>query len=213
MLLSCAQTSPLTGGPKDQYAPAIDSAKTSPYNGQINFADDKVIMKFNEYIKLNNPNDNILIIPQMNEKPTIMAKNKRLVITFNEPLQDNTTYTITFNNAIQDITESNDSVFQYVFSTGNYIDSLQIVGNVRDAFTNQLQKEMLVALYPKSLDANFDSIPLKFKPTYLCQTNAGGKFELNYLKDGVYYVFTFKDKNKNLLYDSGEPIAFMEEKP
>ena len=183
-MFSCAQTSPLSGGPKDQFAPEIDSAKTHPYNGQTNFADDQVRMKFNEYIKLNKPNDNILIFPLMEEKPTIEAKNKRLTITFNEPLQEKTTYIITFNNAIQDITESNDSVFQYVFSTGNYIDSLQVFGSVRDAFTNQLQSEVLVALYPKDLEANFDSIPLKFKPTYLAQTNESGRFELNYLKDG-----------------------------
>lgn len=212
LLFSCAQTSPLTGGPRDTYAPTIDSAKTYPYNGQTNFADQQVKMKFNEYIKLNNPLDNILIIPQMETKPTIEAKNKRLTITFNEPLQENTTYSITFNHAIQDITESNDSVFQYVFSTGNYIDSLQITGKVKDAFTNQDQKEMLVALYPKTLEANFDSIPLKFKPTYLTQTDATGNFKMNYLKDGVYYIFSFHDKNKNLQYDLGEALAFSDEK-
>ena len=212
LLISCAQTSPLTGGPRDEHAPTIDSAKTYPHNGQINFAEDRVRIKFNEYIKLNNPSDNILIIPSMKESPTIEAKNKKLTIEFNEELQENTTYSITFNNAIQDITESNDSVFQFVFSTGEYIDSLEITGEVKDAFTNKGQKEILVALYPKNVEANFDSIPLKIKPTYLSQTDANGNFRLNYLKDGAYFIFAFKDKNKNLLYDMGEAIAFTEEK-
>lgn len=211
-LISCAQTSPLTGGEKDKHAPAIDSAKTSPSNGQLNFADDQIRMKFNEYIKLNNPSDNIIIIPSLNEKPTIEAKNKRLVISFNEELENNTTYSITFNNAIQDITENNDSVFQYVFSTGDYIDSLEVTGYVKDAFLNTPENEMLVALYPKDLAAEFDSIPLKFKPTYLAQTDKSGKFKLNYLKDGIYYVFAIKDRNKNLLYEQGESIAFIGEK-
>ena len=212
MLISCAQTSPLTGGERDRYAPAIDSAKTTPYNGQINFVDDQIIMKFNEYIKLNNPSDNIIIIPPLKEKPTIEAKNKKLVITFNEKLEENTTYAITFNGAIQDITENNDSVFQYVFSTGSYIDSLEVIGKVKDAFLNTPEPEMLVALYPKELEADFDSIPLKFKPTYLAQTDKSGQFELNYLKDGIYYMFGINDRNKNLLYDQGEVLAFLGEK-
>lgn len=211
-MYACAQTTPLTGGPKDVWAPAIDSAKTYPANGQINFDGNEVSIKFNEYIRLNNPTENIIIIPQQTEAPTIMAKNKRLNIKFNEPLTENTTYTITFNNAIQDITEKNDSVFQFVFSTGNYIDSLQVFGSVKDAFTNQAAAEMLVGLYPKNVESNFDSIPFKYKPTYLSQTNDNGLFQLNYLKAGVYYLFAIKDKNKNLLYDKGEYIGFIAEK-
>ena len=167
---------PLTGGPRDKNAPAIDSAKTTPYNGQINFSGNEIKMKFDEYIRLNKPNDNIIVLPQMEVAPTITAKNKKLSILFNEPLQENTTYTITFNGAVQDITEKNDSVFQYVFSTGDYIDSLSVRGVVKDAFTNKPVKGALVGLYPKDLEANFDSIPLKFRPTYLGQTNEGGRF-------------------------------------
>jgi methionine-rich copper-binding protein CopC len=212
ILYGCAQTTPLTGGPKDKYAPGIDSAKTSPYNGQVNFADDQIRMKFNEYIRLNKASENIIIIPQLKGTPTIEAKNKKLTITFNEKLQENTTYNITFNSAIQDITEKNDSVFQFVFSTGSFIDSLQVTGSIKNAFTNNAIDKMLIGLYPKDLEANFDSIPFKFKPTYLAQSDKNGKFELNYLKKGVYYLFAIKDLNKNLLYDLGESFAFVETK-
>ncbi|UKN00375.1 Ig-like domain-containing protein [Paracrocinitomix mangrovi] len=207
----CAQTEPLTGGPKDIYAPVIDTAKSFPANGQLNFKGNEVSLKFNEFITLNNPNDNILIIPQPVERPTITSKNKRMSILFNEPLEENTTYTITFNGAIQDFTEKNDSVFQYVFSTGNYIDSLEVEGRVIDGFTNKPIGGMLVGLYPKSLEANFDSIPYKFKPMYLGQTSNTGLFKLNYLKAGVYYMFAINDKNKNLLLDPDETMAFIEE--
>lgn len=210
-MYACAQITPLTGGPKDEYAPAIDSAKTTPYNGQLNYRDNEIRMKFDEYIKLNKPQDNIIIIPQQENDPDFYVKNKKLRITLNDDLMENTTYTITFNGAVQDINERNDSVFQYVFSTGDYIDSLSVRGIVRDAFTNKPEKQMLVGLYPKSYEAHFDSIPFKFKPMYLGQTEANGKFELNYLKDGIYYLFVIDDKNRNLKYDVGEKIGYLPE--
>ena len=211
-LWGCAQITPLQGGPKDIHAPAIDSAKSYPLSGQINFNEQEVKLRFNEFIQLNNPKENIIFSPQQKEDPTITYKNKKLSILFNDELKANTTYTITFNGAIQDITEKNDSVFQYVFSTGDYIDSLQFKGKVLDAFTNRPINQMLVGLYPADVPSNFDSIPFNIKPTYLGQTDKSGNFDLNYLKNGIYYVFAIEDKNKNLLYEQGERIAFISER-
>ncbi|MFT4601568.1 MAG: hypothetical protein ACI857_001749 [Arenicella sp.] len=209
ILTGCAQQVPLSGGPKDTYAPAIDSAKTFPSNGQLNFTGNEIEMKFKEYIKLNKPNDNIIITPQQENAPEITSKNKKLSIKFADELKENTTYTITFNGAVQDITERNDSVFQYVFSTGDYIDSLKVSGKVIDAFKNKGEKGLLVGLYPYETDVEFDSIPFKVKPTYLAQTDENGLFEMNYLKDGEYYVFALDDRNKNLLLESNEKRAFL----
>lgn len=209
-VLGCAQAPILTGGPKDTYAPSIDSAKTSPYNGQINFTGNKVEMKFNEFISLNKPLQNILVTPQPITNPIITANKKKLTIEFLEPLLENTTYTITFNKAIQDITERNDSVFQYVFSTGDFIDSLQIQGNVIDAFTNLGMTDYLVGLYPADLTDDFDSIPYNNKPMYLAQSSKGS-FKLNYLKEGAYYFFAYEDKNANLKLDNDENRAFLDD--
>ena len=84
LISACAQVTPLTGGPKDTHAPRIDSAKTNPYNGQLNFDGSEIQMKFKEYIKLKNPNDNILITPQQTVAPIITSKNKKLSIVFQE---------------------------------------------------------------------------------------------------------------------------------
>lgn len=208
-MFGCAQITPLTGGPKDIYAPSIDSAKTSPYNGQLNYLDKKVEIRFNEYIQLNKPSENILIIPQQTERPIITSKNKRLTIEFVDELLPNTTYNITFNNAVQDLSEKNDSVFQFVFSTGDFIDSLQISGSVSDAFTNTALKGMLIGLYPESITDQFDSIPMKNKPTYLVQSDKKGQFKMNYIKNGTYYLYSFLDKNKNLKLDNNESRAFI----
>ena len=207
-MLACAQIPPLTGGPKDTTAPIIDSAKTYPYNGQINYQHNIIQLKFDEYINLNKPLENILITPQQTVNPIITSNKKKVRIELVDDLMANTTYSITFNHAVQDITERNDSVFQYVFSTGNYIDSLSLSGNILDAFTNKPLKEALIGLYPDNIQDDYDSIPFYNKPMYLAQSNAKGEFKLNYLKDGDYYLFAFSDRNRDLYYQEGEKFAF-----
>ncbi len=209
LLGSCAQINPLTGGEKDVYAPKIDSANTFPFNGQLNFEGQDIEIKFDEYIVLDKPNENIIITPQPKVKPTISSKNKKLKIHFNEVLDENTTYTISFNNAIKDLSEKNDSIFQVVFSTGSYIDSLSILGLVTDGFTNAALENFVVALYDKATSTSFDSIPFNDRPIYINQTNKGGEFKMDYLKSGSYYIFAIEDKNKNLKLDPNERRAFI----
>ena len=208
VLSGCAQINPLEGGAKDTYAPRIDTSGTSPLSGDTNFKGSEVQIKFSEYISLNNPSENIIITPQLNETPEITAKNKKLIIRFNELLSENTTYTISFNHAVRDITEKNDSVFQFVFSTGNYIDSLKFEGVVLDAFTNSKMEGVLVGLYPVDSENQYGSIPYNQRPLYFAQTGRNGRFKLNYLKEGLYYAFAFEDGNRNLKLDPSEKRAF-----
>jgi len=203
-LTACAQISTLTGGKTDNYAPAIDSIRSYPKNGALNYSESIVILKFNEYIKLNKASENIVITPQPKIKPTYSVKNKTFELIFNDSLLDNTTYVINFNSAIQDITERNDSVFQYVFSTGNYIDSLSISGIVKDSYTNKAVEKCFIAIYPFKADVNFDSIPYHTKPTYLGQTNKFGQYKVSYLKPEKYIIFAFDDLNKNMLLNPEE---------
>lgn len=205
----CAQVgSTLTGGAKDRTAPKIDSLGTYPLSGQTNFSEKLITIRFQEYISLNKPNDNIIITPQLAERPIIKAKNKKLTIEFVEDLEENTTYTINFNHAIADITEKNDSVFQYVFSTGDYIDSLKLLGSVKDAFTNRYEDGFLVGLYNATTEQDYDSIPMNERPVYITETNEQGVFQFNYLKEGEYYLFAIEDKNKNMKLDQLEKMAF-----
>lgn len=213
MLSGCAQINPLQGGQKDSFAPRIDSVGTYPVNGQTNFTGQIVELKFSEYIALNNPTENILITPQLITKPTYRVKNKKLIIAFVDTLSANTTYTISFNHAITDITEKNDSVFQFVFSTGDYIDSLTLSGVVRDAFTNKPAENYLIGLYATSTNTPLDSVPFVDMPVYIAQTNTAGLFKLNYLKGGEYLVYAIKDGNRNLKLDPSEDRAFMPSGP
>ena len=87
----CANAVAPTGGPKDEIPPKVVEAV--PENRSINFTGKKIEITFDEYITLENANQNVLISPPLNEKPDIKLKNKTVVIKFKETLAENTTYT------------------------------------------------------------------------------------------------------------------------
>ena len=132
LLTQCANVVTPTGGPKDIKPPEVVQA--TPENHSVNFIGNKIEITFDEYITLENANQNVLISPPLNEKPSIKLSNKTVVIKFKESLLPNTTYTIHFGSGIKDLHEGN--VFNnyiYSFSTGKYIDTLQISGKILDA--------------------------------------------------------------------------------
>ncbi|MDX1348772.1 MAG: Ig-like domain-containing protein [Putridiphycobacter sp.] len=210
LLYSCAQISGLTGGEKDTVAPKIITEKSIPQQGQLNYTDPIVELVYDEFIVLKSPLSNISITPQPSVAPTITSKNKKLRIIFNEPLLPSTTYSISFNGAVTDLNEGNDSVFQYVFSTGSFIDSLQFSGTVTDSYTNERAANILVGLYPIHDSIAIDSVPYKTKPTYIGQTDKLGTFSIKYIKTGRYQAYAFSDNDRNLLFNPNtEKIGFI----
>ena len=146
LLTSCAQVTSLTGGEKDRIAPHPIDKKVNPQNGSTNFIASKITIPFNEYVKLNNPLDTIVMIPP-HGKPKATLNKKTVTLSWEDTLQNNTTYSIYLNETVQDITESNDSLMVFVFSTGDYIDSLSYQVKVIDAFTSQPISDCFVGLY------------------------------------------------------------------
>lgn len=205
LLNSCAQIVNPTGGSKDQTAPEVVSI--NPANKSIHFSKESIEIKFNEFIQLNNPEDQIIISPPLSEQPEYINKGKSLQIKLRAPLKNNTTYTINFGNAIGDNTENNQlNNLNYVFSTGDNLDSNFISGSVVNAFTDTKEKSITVALYDAS-DFN-DSSLIKNKPIYLGKTNESGDFYINNLPLFDFYLFAFKDDNKNLKLDKNEQLAY-----
>jgi hypothetical protein len=207
-LSSCAQIVAPTGGDRDSTPPAAIEDKTIPKNLSTNFNSNTILITFNEYFRFNNPNQNIVITPSLKEKPTYKVKGKKLYIFLNNKLEENTTYTINFGEAISDVTENNVlKNYKYVFSTGAFLDSLQLKGSVVDALSNKPSEDVWVMLY-----TNFvDSIPLKEKPYYFSKTNKNGQFEITHIKDGNYKLFALEDVNNNLIYDNpSENIGFLD---
>lgn len=202
LLSSCAQVGVLSGGENDEFAPKPNMEKMVPKNASTSFKGNEMIIPFDEFIKLKNPSETIIVVPP-NIKPIAKIKKKTLVLTWNEDLLLNTTYAFYLNGTVQDTKESNDSLMSFVFSTGPYIDSLTTEFIVRDAFTNEPQKGYIVALYENYSDT--------IRPTYFAQTDAQGKAILSYLKPGKYAIAAFLDNNKDLKHQADEPFGYKKE--
>lgn len=206
-MISCAQRSGITGGPKDTQAPQL--VKANPDTFATNFQGDKIRLEFDEFVELNNVRRNLLVTPVLRYQPTVLASGKKVLIkNLDDSLWENTTYVMEFNEGIQDITERNASKgFRYVFSTGDYVDSLQISGEVKDAYTLKPLEDVFVFLY----EQHFDSVPYLIKPRYVGRTNGDGIFSIRNMKQGEYKVFFSSDDNSNYLFDNpGEKIDFLD---
>lgn len=208
LLAACANIVSPTGGQRDSTPPRMLSAK--PPDGSTRFNAPKIIIRFDEYIQIRDIYSQLMISPPLKEFPDVNAKDKSLQIKFKESLQDNTTYNLFFGESIVDITESNKlKGFRYVFSTGHFLDSLQLKGNVLMAKSASAEKDVLIMLYPG--DAN-DSTPMLKRPLYVTRSLENGSFEFKNLASGPYKLFALKDANSNYLFDlPNEIIGFSSE--
>ena len=205
----CANAVAPTGGPRDERPPVVVEAV--PENHCINFNGKKIEITFDEYITLENANQNVMISPPLSEKPDIKLKNKTVVIKFKEDLASNTTYTINFGASIKDLHEGNQfKDYVYSFSTGDHIDTLAIAGKVLNASDKKPVEGVYVSLYATDRE-NLDSLPMTTIPDYITNTDQEGKFSLNGLADKKYLVFALKDANANLYFDlPNEDVAFLD---
>jgi uncharacterized protein (DUF2141 family) len=204
LLLGCAQFVPPTGGKKDEVAPKL--IKAIPPNEEKNYKGKTFELYFDELVDATTLRQELLIIPEPENTYDIKTKSNVVLLKFDKPFKDSTTYTINFRKGIKDLNERNESQnLKFVFSTGSKIDSLKMEGNVKSLFTNQPTLDAHVALYKVQ-----DSLDLKkTKPNYFLKTDSSGNFKFENLKAGNYRIYTFTDKNNNLKFDSKtEAIAF-----
>lgn len=204
---SCANIVPPSGGDKDTIPPLV--VAESPPNESLRFEAGKIEIKFDEYVQLNDAFNQVVISPPLNAFPDIRVKGKSIIISLEDTLLEETTYTIQFGDCIGDITENNRlSNYVYAFSTGDELDSLIIRGNIRDAFSGSMPEKALAVLYRNTADSAF----LNQKPTYFAKCDANGNFEINHIKEGTYRLYGLTDQNFNYYYDlPNESIAFMED--
>jgi len=211
VLSDCASMRPPTGGPKDIYPPVV--LESEPANYTINFDADKITLKFDEFVAVSDVTQEVFISPPLQRTPDIKTRGKSVIIDIDEELQDSTTYSIFFGKSIKDITENNPMEnYNYVFSTGEKIDSLSVIGEVIDAFTLEPREDVLVLLYEDKNDTIiFDSLPYLVKPSYLTRTNPSGFFVINNLRPGNYLMFALSDINLSATYDGGdEEVGFLD---
>lgn len=206
LVTSCANRVPPSGGEKDTTPPKLISAK--PPMNQTGFKGREFILEFDELFDLDNISSQLIISPPLAVKPDIKVVKKSMQVMFyEESLKPNTTYTFNFGSAIKDHNEGNVLTnFSYVFSTGDFIDSLALSGIIVDAFTHEPVENISVMLY-----STFeDSLPLTVPPQYVDKSKKDGSFLLANLKNGAYKLFALEDQNFNFIYDQpSERIGFL----
>jgi hypothetical protein len=209
LLSRCANPVSPQGGPKDEKPPVVISC--DPPNFSTKFGENSFTIDFNEFISLKNPVNEVFISPPLKTPLDSRLRGKSLVIKIDDSLAPNTTYSITFGNAIIDLTEGNVlKGFNYVFSTGDYIDSLSLQGNLRTAFDHVPQKDVFIELYINNNDTlPFDSLPLRVAPYYITKTDEQGNFIFHNLQNEQFKLFALADQNSDLIFNQlSEKIAF-----
>ena len=200
--VGCAKRGSITGGLKDTIAPVLKIS--FPKNFSTNFEGNEIKLVFDENIKLKNLNKQLIISPPMKNEPLILptTASKTISIKIKDTLQPNTTYSFNFGQSIADNNEGNPlNQFQYVFSTGDYIDSLSLGGSVKSAYDKELEPFVSVMLYEVN-DSFKDSIIYTQNPRYVTNTLDSLKtFRLDNLKAGKYLLVAMKDYNSNNKYN------------
>ncbi|MCB9344455.1 MAG: Ig-like domain-containing protein [Lewinellaceae bacterium] len=206
---SCARQSTPSGGPKDTTPPKVDSTGSTK-NFVTNFYPKQIELKFDEWVVLSDVGTQVVVSPPLEKKPTVTLNGKKVLLKFdqNEKFRDSTTYTVNFGTAVKDLHEGNPAKdLRFVFSTGDFIDSLRVKGRIVDAFTGDPVENVSVMLY-KNLA---DSVVRKERPYYFSRTDKGGTFEIGNVKEGVFKLIAMEDSDQNLRWDGeNDRIGFLD---
>ncbi len=201
LLVSCANVTAPTGGPRDTIAPV--RIHTIPIDKSINYAGKTITMEFNERIKTDKIKEQLIITPLIESDYEFKIKKNTIKLTFEEPFQDSTTYTLNFRESIQDITEGNPTKEnKFTFSTGNYLDSMSIKGYVKELLTYDTLESIVIGMYKAD-----DTVTIaNGSPYYFTEIEEDGTYLIENIKNGNYLIYAFEDANKNLKLETDKEI-------
>ena len=204
LVVGCARMGSPDGGWFDDDPPRVVSA--IPADQSTNVTTQKITILFDEFIKLEDPTQNVIVSPPQLEMPEIQAKGKKIVVELKDSLKPNTTYTIDFSDAISDNNEGNPmGNFTYTFSTGEQIDTFEVAGYVIDASNLEPVKGISVGLYNNLADSVFRTEPLM----RVSRTDASGHFVIKGVAPGEYRVYALQDADGDFKFtQKSEMIAF-----
>ena len=207
LVVSCANPgSGPVGGPYDETPPQIMAM--SPVLGNTNTKETKVTLTFDEYIKMENAAEKVIVSPPQIEMPEIKAMGRKISVKLLDTLKQNTTYTIDFSDAIEDNNEGNPmGQFTYYFSTGQTVDTMEVSGNVLAADNLEPIKGILVGLHSDTTDTAFTTKPFD----RVARTNGDGRFTIKGVAPGNYRIYALKDMDGDFKMSRGEMLSFSKE--
>ncbi|MEN0006527.1 MAG: Ig-like domain-containing domain, partial [Bacteroidota bacterium] len=207
LLSQCANPLPPVGGEKDEQPPQVDTTRSTP-NFQTNFVKQRIELAFDEWVVLEDVFNQVVVSPPLEYDYDVRLRGKKLRFEFaeEEVLRENATYTINFGEAIKDLTEKNPADnLRFVFSTGPFLDSLELSGILVDAFTEEPVEGALFMLYENLAD----TVVRTERPFYFARADEEGKFKIENIRAGTFKGFALEDVNFNYLFDQQtERIGF-----
>ncbi|MBL6663216.1 MAG: Ig-like domain-containing protein [Flavobacteriales bacterium] len=206
-LCSCANVVAPTGGPKDMNPPQL--LEITPNNKIKNFDRLDVTFIFDELIQINDKK-NVFFSPYSKDALKIDVNKNKLTVNFEKELIANTTYYMNLDEVVKDVNEGNIvKELDYLFSTGNTIDTLTISGFVGDAKTSKPLEEVWVGLYKNDAD----SLVYKETPKYVVKSNKAGEFSFSNLAKDSFYIYAIEDLDNNLKFTiPNEKVGFYDKK-
>ncbi len=193
------------GGPKDSIPPTV--LKEVPVSGTLNYTGKRIEIHFDEYLQLDDVSKHVLISPPQQRPPEVKAIGKKVILVFDEPPRDSTTYTIDFGDAICDFHEKVPlRGYSLSFSTGDHIDSLEINGYVVNAEDLNPISGVIAGIHANKHDSAFSTIPF----TRIGKSDSNGFFTVRNIREGTYRLYGLNDVSRDYLYQPGEGLAFVD---
>ena len=207
LAVGCARMGSPDGGWYDDDPPVV--LGSTPADKATGVKTNKINIYFDEYIKLADATQNVIVSPPQLEMPEIQAKGKKIVVELKDTLKPDMTYTIDFSDAISDNNEDNPlGNYTFTFSTGQQTDTLEVSGTVLSAENLDPVPSILVGLYEDLADSAFRTKPL----LRVARTDANGHFVIKGVAEGEYRIYALQDADGNYKFtQKSEMIAFSHE--
>ena len=204
LFIACARMGSPDGGWFDDDPPRVVSS--TPADQSTNVTSKKIAILFNEFIKLEDATNKVIISPPQLEMAEIKAAGKKIIVELQDSLKENMTYTIDFGDAISDNNEGNPmGSYTYSFSTGERIDTFEVSGYVLDASNLEPVKGVLVGLYSELADSAFKTQPM----LRVSRTDGSGHFVVKGVAPGTYRAYALQDADNDFKFSQkSEMIAF-----
>lgn len=207
LAVSCAKQGTPTGGPRDTIPPTV--INSIPENQSLNFKGNELFFLFDERINADKLKQQLIISPNTDLEYSYVVKKDRLIIKLESALEDSITYTFNFLDGVTDITDKTPAVnLKLAFSTGPYIDSIFVEGQVNELFNNKASAKYTVGIY----DIEDTVTIFNGKPKYFTTVDESGFYNIENVKIGRYKIYAWNDANKNLqLETEKEAYAFLKD--
>ena len=204
LAVGCARMGSPDGGWYDDDPPRVIGC--SPEDKATNVTSKKITIYFDEFIKLADATQNVIVSPPQLEMPEIKTQGKKIIVQLMDTLKPNTTYTVDFSDAISDNNEGNPlGNYTYTFSTGEHIDTFDVAGYVLSADKLDPVQGISVGLYDDLSDSAFRTKPM----LRISRTDEQGHFVIKGVAPGEYRVYALQDADGDFKFtQSSEMIAF-----